>query len=127
MKIIRSTDLKYIPASHEDQRFPGVLKKVLLVKDDLVEGRTQMINWALLPVGKSFEAHYHEDMQEVFIILNGYVKIIVDNEEADLSKGDAVVIPLRSVHEMKNTGTEDVEYIAIGISLGQQGKTVVLG
>jgi mannose-6-phosphate isomerase-like protein (cupin superfamily) len=43
-----------------------------------------------------------------------------------MGKGEAVVIPPRIVHEMKNAGGEDLEYLAVGISQGKGGKTVVV-
>lgn len=126
MIFIRAKDLKYIPASHEDQNNPNVWKKILFKKDELVDGRIQMINWAKLPVGKTFEPHYHEDMDEVFIILNGKVKIKIGKEEADLEKGDAVVTPMNQVHQMSNICSKDVEYLVIGISRELNGKTITL-
>ena len=124
MQVIRSKDLKYIAASHEDQDNPGVWKKILFKKDELVDGRIQMINWAKLPVGKTFQAHFHEDMDEVFIILNGKTSIRINDEEDNLEKGDAVVIPMKHVHQMTNTCAEDVEYVVIGILRGLNGKTI---
>jgi len=126
MKIVRSTELKFVPASHEDPKSPGVFKKILLRADDFVQGKIQMVNTALLPTGKAFTPHYHENMQEVFIIILGNAKITVDAEEATLGEGDTVVIPVGSVHKMESIGTEDVEYIVIGISKGTRGKTVVV-
>jgi len=127
MKIIRSNDIDFIPASHEDPTSPGVLKKILLERQDLMEGRVQMINWALLPQGKSFARHYHEDMEEVFVIIHGNVRITVDAQEAVLGPGDTVVIPAGNVHRMENTGRDDVEYIVVGISATGKGKTIVIG
>lgn len=124
MKIIRSTDLEFIPASHEDPNNPGVLKKVLARRADLAEGNIQMINWALLPVGKSFEPHYHEDMEEVFIILSGEVETTIDGESDKLYKGDLVIIPAQAVHQMKNLGRNEAEYVAMGISNTGTGKTI---
>lgn len=124
MKIIRSSELEFIPASHEDPERPGSLKKVLARRTDLDAGNIQMINWALLPMEKSFESHYHQDMQEVFIILSGKVSITIDKETEALHTGDMVIIPQRAVHQMKNIGKKDVEYIAIGISQEGKGKTV---
>ena len=125
MKILRSKDIESIAASHEDVISPGVYKKVILEKTDFIEGRIQMVNWAFLPKGKSFKSHYHEDMQEVFIIIKGHVRIIVGNEQVELCKGDTVVVPVRSVHMMENIGKADVEYIVIGVSKGTGGKTIV--
>ncbi|MBW2195813.1 MAG: cupin domain-containing protein [Deltaproteobacteria bacterium] len=126
MKIIHSAELTFVPASHEDPKSPGVFKKILLRADDFVQGKIQMVNSALLPTGRAFTPHYHEDMQEVFIIVRGNAKITVDAEEATLRDGDTVVIPVGSVHKMESIGIEDVEYIVIGISKGTHGKTVVV-
>ncbi|MEI6125953.1 MAG: cupin domain-containing protein [Pseudomonadota bacterium] len=125
MKIIHGQEVDYIPASHESFESPGVLKKILLRKDDCMDGRVQMVNWALLPGGKAFQAHYHEDMQEIFIIMSGRAKIAVAAEEEFLEAGDTVVVPAGSVHRMENTGCDDVAYIVIGISSGQGGRTIV--
>ena len=62
MKIVRFSDLSFIPASHEDPKDPGALKKILLKRDDLPAGRIQKINWARIPKGKTFAAHFHEFM-----------------------------------------------------------------
>lgn len=124
MKIIQGNKIDFIPASHEDPKNPGVLKKVLAKRDDLIDGRIQMINWAHLPVGKAFEPHYHEDMEEVFVILAGQVEITINHESETLTKGDAVIIPIKAVHTMKNTGDQPAEYLALGIALEQGGKTI---
>lgn len=126
MKTVRFEDRDYMPASHENPDAPGVWKKVLLHRADMMEGRVQMINWARLPAGASFQPHYHEDMQEVFIIIRGQARIQIDHETAELGSGDTVVIPARSIHVMHNTGGEDVEYIALGITREGQGRTVVV-
>ncbi|MBI5621101.1 cupin domain-containing protein [Candidatus Gottesmanbacteria bacterium] len=126
MKIIRLQDLPKVPASHEDPADPGVVKQVLLKHNDLAPGRIQMINWSTLLPGKSFRSHYHEMMDEVFIILNGKVEVSVGQEKEKLGKGDAVVIPEGAVHIMKNLTDREVCYIAIGISRGEDGNTVVV-
>ena len=126
MKIFRLKDMEWIPPSHESPQSPSVWKKVLLQKADLLEGRVQMVNWCRMEPGKAFRAHYHEDMEEVFLILKGQAKILVNGKEAGMAEGEAVVIPLREVHEMKNVGGEDLEYLAVGISQGKGGKTVLV-
>ncbi len=73
MRIIRSNQVPLVPASHEDPNRPGVWKRVLAQRNDLLDGRVQMVNWAVLPAGHSFEPHYHQDMQELFIIVDGEV------------------------------------------------------
>lgn len=125
MKIIRGASIEFIQAAHEDPKDPGALKKILLKKGDLSPGRVQMINWAKIPVGKSFSSHLHEDMEEVFIVLTGKAEVVVGDETDKLEVGDAVVIPEKHNHVMKNVGNVDIEYIVIGITRNQAGKTVV--
>ena len=124
MHIIRGDQIEFVPASHEDPTDPGVLKRVLANKNHLIDGRVQMVNWSRLPVGKSFQAHYHEDMQEVFIIVSGSVEMTVADMTCSLDAGDAILISPREVHSMKNVCVTDVNYIVFGISTEQGGKTV---
>ena len=126
MQIIRGSERPFVPASHEDPARPGVWKRVLATHDDLLAGRVQMLNWARLPQGSSFQAHYHEDMQEIFVIINGQVTVRVDDKESLLCGGDAILIQPREVHTMCNACDEDVHYIVLGITTGQQGKTIVV-
>jgi len=126
MKIVRLQDLDFIPASHEDPKDPGALKKVLLKRGDLPEGRIQMINWSKIPVGKTFAPHYHQSMIEVFIIMSGKVKVKIDNEEAILEKGDMIIAMEKQVHTMTNIGDKDVDYFAMGVVIGKGGKTINL-
>ena len=115
MKIIHISDIPKEPASHEDPNDPGVLKQVLLRRDDIPSGRIQMVNWATMPPGKSFQLHEHRSMEEIYIIFSGTAKIRIGGEEAVLQKGDAVVIPPKTVHAMTNNGGEPIEYIVIGV------------
>ncbi len=126
MQLIRSADLPFVPAGHEDPQDPGVWKKVLLEKADLQAGHVQMVNWARLPAGNSFAPHYHEDMQEIFVIVQGAVEAVVGSESVTLQRGDAIMIDPHEVHEMSNPGPDDIEYVVFGISRGTGGKTVVV-
>jgi mannose-6-phosphate isomerase-like protein (cupin superfamily) len=124
MKIIRGGLINAVPASHEKQNDPGCVKKVLAKRDNLADGKVQMINWSTLLPNKNFEPHYHEDMQEIFIILNGEVEIEVDKKRDILRTGDAVIINEKEIHKMFNKSKQEVHYIAIGISREMGGKTV---
>ena len=126
MKIIHSADKTYVPASHENPLAPGVWKKVLFVREELQSGTVQMINWARLPAGSSFAAHYHEDMQEIFIIVAGEAEMTVAGKTVSLGRGDAIAIEAHEVHRMSNRGSVDVEYVVVGITGNKGGKTVIV-
>ena len=120
----KAADLELVPASHEDPLDPGVLKKILLTKGMLQDGSIQMVNYALMPVGKGFNRHYHEDMDEVFILISGSAKMQVGSEEFLMSAFDTVVVPATIEHEMSNTGDIPVVYLVFGVSSGRGGKTI---
>ncbi|MGA2067866.1 MAG: cupin domain-containing protein [Thermoguttaceae bacterium] len=125
MRIAYAADRRYVPASHEDPRSPGAWKKVLFQKGELVSGSVPMVNWARLPPGKGFAAHYHEDMQEVFILVQGEAAMTVAGRLVRLGPGDALAVDPREVHQMRNCGSGEVEYVVFGIATGQGGRTVV--
>jgi mannose-6-phosphate isomerase-like protein (cupin superfamily) len=126
VKIIPFASRSFVPAAHENPLAPGVLKKVLLEKADLQPGRVQMVNWASLGIGKHFARHFHEDMQEIFILVQGKAEITVGDETAVLGRGDTVVIDAREAHAMRNIGQETVGYLAVGITREEGGKTIVV-
>lgn len=125
MQIVRGDDIEFTPASHEDPSDPGVLKRVLATKFDLIVGLVQMVNWTRLPVGKSFRKHYHEDMQEVFVIIDGHVDFWCEGQSTHLGRGDAVLVDPQEVHQMTNLGETDAYYVVFGISSRDGGKTVL--
>ena len=84
-----------------------------------------MVNWARLPSGSAFQRHYHEDMEELFIIISGRVEATVESAAVVLETGDAIVISPRESHEMRNIGAASAEYIVMGISGSRNGKTVI--
>lgn len=126
MKVVHGNTLKFIPASHEDAENPGVLKKVLACKEDLIRGQIQMVNWSHLPAGSEFQLHYHEDMQEVFVMLNGQVEMSIGGKVFELAGGDAVIVDPGEVHQMKNICGQDVQYVVFGVSTETGGQTVVV-
>jgi mannose-6-phosphate isomerase-like protein (cupin superfamily) len=125
MNVVRFDDVPYVPAGHENPQAPGVWKKVFFTRDSFQAGRIQMVNWARLPGGNAFAGHYHEDMQEIFVILSGEVRIRIGDEEQTLRRGDAVLIGPGEIHQMWNEGRDDVEYLAMGVANGEHGRTVL--
>ena len=115
-----------VPASHEDPERPGVYRRLIASRDELSDGRIQMINWAHLPVGHAFRAHYHQDMEETFVIMTGQCVMEVEGNRVELGRGDALVVAAGEVHSMRNTGDEPVDYLVVGITRGENGQTVVV-
>ena len=128
MKKFSIKNTQGIAPGHEDPKNPGTLKRVIFTAEDVrIEGVIQMVNWSKMPAGKSLALHYHEYMEEVFIILSGKAEFVIGDESEVLEATDAVYVPQQSKHLMKNIGTEPLEYLAIGVVTKAGGKTVAMG
>jgi mannose-6-phosphate isomerase-like protein (cupin superfamily) len=85
-----------------------------------------MLNWAVLPGNSSFQQHFHQDMQEIFVILSGEVEMQVAGEHRVMQAGDTVIVDPGELHQMRNLRAEEARYIVFGISSGQGGRTIVV-
>ncbi|KUO51708.1 MAG: hypothetical protein APF76_15090 [Desulfitibacter sp. BRH_c19] len=57
--------------------------------------------------------HSHETEVEVYFCLKGEGCVIVDEKEFILKEGNILYIPPKAVHETKNVGNSDFEFLAI--------------
>jgi mannose-6-phosphate isomerase-like protein (cupin superfamily) len=48
--------------------------------------------------------HSHRNIEEVIVILDGEGEAWVDGDRATFKKGDAVLFPANSRHQVRNTG-----------------------
>lgn len=48
--------------------------------------------------------HAHQDTEEIILILEGEGEAWVDGDKAFFKKGDAVLFPVNSKHQVRNTG-----------------------
>ena len=66
--------------------------------------RGPKIDWGviLLLPGQCLGAHYHQEVEETFYILEGQAKFLVDDVEYRLVAGDAVRLEASERHEVVN-------------------------
>lgn len=62
--------------------------------------------------GESFQAHYHEIMEENFFILEGEVDIVVDGVTHSLKVGDLIHIEPNEVHFVINKSDKPIKMIS---------------
>jgi mannose-6-phosphate isomerase-like protein (cupin superfamily) len=72
------------------------------------------VSLAQLQPTLSYEAHDHQDHEEVYYIIKGTGKITIDKEVARFTDGDVIYIPEKAVHSITNDGDEMIEFIAFG-------------
>jgi len=81
-----------------------------------------LTNWAyvdhlLLPPGASEGRHRHQGVEEIYYVIRGNGEVRVGDEAAPIGAGDAVPVLYGEAHSFRNTGTEDLEFMIIGIAL----------
>jgi mannose-6-phosphate isomerase-like protein (cupin superfamily) len=85
----------------------GTELRVLLDTTDFGQGRMSLAMETLRP-GQHTVPHWHEELEEIYYILQGRGRMAIADEVRDVSVGDAVLIPLRAVHCLHNTGDQDL-------------------
>jgi mannose-6-phosphate isomerase-like protein (cupin superfamily) len=83
-------------------------------------------NWAfvdhlLIPVGATVGRHYHQGVDEVYLVMKGTGKVRVNDEVADIAYGDAIPVKAGEIHTLESSSTEPLELIVYGIAL-EKGK-----
>lgn len=80
-----------------------------------------LTNWAyvdhlILSPGASEGMHRHRGVEEIYYVIEGSGEVTVEDETAGISRGDAVPLRLGEAHSFGNTGSEDLEFMIIGIA-----------
>ena len=66
-----------------------------------------------VPAGGVEVMHYHETARQFFYILEGEGKLIFENHEVILNKGQGLEIPPQIKHQFKNQSNTDVHFLVI--------------
>jgi len=80
-----------------------------------------LTNWAyvdhlLIPPGASEGLHRHRGVEEIYYVLSGDGQVRVNDETAEIHKGDAVPVRLNEPHSLTNNSKGDIELMIVGVS-----------
>jgi len=80
-----------------------------------------LTNWSYMdhlsiPAGASEGMHRHEHVEEIYYVLNGDGEAHVGAETAPIHKGDAIPVLFNDPHSFVNNGSQDLEFMIIGIT-----------
>jgi mannose-6-phosphate isomerase-like protein (cupin superfamily) len=86
-----------------------------------LEPEVFLTNWSymdhlLLPPGTSEGLHRHTGVEEVYYVMDGGGEAQVNDETAAIHPGDAVPVALREAHAFRNSGSQALELMIIGIA-----------
>ena len=109
MKITNLNNLPQKQVSHN----PEITKKVMLTNQHIPH--LTNFSQATFTPGQIASAHSHQDMHEVFFVSAGEGIMRIDGKEHDLTPGVCIAIATGEIHEVINTGTEDLVLTYFGI------------
>jgi quercetin dioxygenase-like cupin family protein len=108
MKLVSIKNAPEEPVSHN----PAAKKRVWFRKGELPPF-TQIAR-VIVPPGEVLTAHAHTDMHELFIILEGTARMIVDGSSHNLSQGEAIALAPGESHELSNTSGDRFVFVVVG-------------
>jgi mannose-6-phosphate isomerase-like protein (cupin superfamily) len=88
----------------------GAVATMVLDARDLKE--IGFLAHAVLEPGRVIEAH-RDSMEEIYYIYRGRGRMRVDEEERAVSEGDAVHVPVGSVHALANDSDRSLEILVV--------------
>ena len=65
----------------------------------------------IIDPGNKSRRHYHKETEEIYYILSGSGKIIMNDEEFDICPGHAIFIPIGVSHQIINTSNEQLIFV----------------
>jgi mannose-6-phosphate isomerase-like protein (cupin superfamily) len=88
------------------------MRKKLIVTDDN-KGKLATYNYAWLEKGKQLTTHKHVDGEEYYFFLEGEGEMLLGKEWFPVRTGDYITVLHDTDHSVKNTGEENLVFMAI--------------
>ncbi|MDH6577700.1 cupin domain-containing protein [Kitasatospora sp. MAP5-34] len=83
-------------------------------------GSTELALWALeIAPGAASEVH-SMDREEVFVVITGQVCATVGGQELSAGSGDAIIVPARTLLQIRNAGSENPATLTAATSVGMK-------
>ncbi len=83
------------------------------------------VNAIVLPGGYDTGAHYHEEQDELYLVLRGTIEIALGADESDrftLEEGDLAHVNAHTVRHIRNAGEDEAVYFIVGGKDGYVGR-----
>jgi mannose-6-phosphate isomerase-like protein (cupin superfamily) len=97
MKIVNRNSAKVIKTRHGSQIRPLIDR----TNSDITQCSLAE-EW--LPPGTAVTPHHHDQLEEIYYVLEGRGVMTVGTEEREVSAGDAIFVPRNHRHSLANTG-----------------------
>jgi uncharacterized cupin superfamily protein len=110
--------LKPVPALHGGK---GTVQYRRALGPEVFRTNWGYVDHLAISSGGSEGSHRHGLQEEIYYVLSGQGRAVVNGETAAIVAGDAVPVRLHEAHAFENSGPDDLELMVIGIAL-EKGK-----
>lgn len=110
MKYLRASEIPEEGVSHN----PEIMKRVFLRNGDIPSVTT--FGQAILQPGQAVAAHHHETMYEVYYVLEGVARFVINGNAIEARPGDCVVVEPNEEHAQSNPFEVPVQWVYFGIA-----------
>ena len=104
MDIVNRNDVKAFITKDTSE-----IREILAPRNSII--KRQSLAEARVAPGQTTEEHYHIQTEEIYYILQGNGRMVIDGEERDVKALDGIVIPLSARHKIINTGDGDLVFL----------------
>ena len=84
---------------------------VWMVSGALGNSSTLTVGKCFIRPGQANPPHYHPNCDEVLHVVRGRIEHRVDEEYLEMSAGDTISIPTGHLHNARNIGTDEAEFV----------------
>ncbi len=113
MTIVNWRDVE-AKAAHRQGESRSLLQHVSRTGAAPVLHGLNFVNRSRLAPGASHEPHLHADHEEVFYIVGGKGAVLLGEERHPIQEGDAVYVPVGTLHGLINDSADWLDFVAIG-------------
>jgi mannose-6-phosphate isomerase-like protein (cupin superfamily) len=108
------TSKKIVVHEDEGSRSPDICGMAIeLINEETSFPKNISTAIIIIDIGKSSEAHYHKITEEIYFIMEGDALLEIDNMKFKLRSGHSAIIPIGTVHRIKNTGQIQLKFLSI--------------
>lgn len=103
-----------LPQNRPWKKETDYAKKILLYDQD-IKGKIEEIMVARFEPNTVKDPHYHKERTEIFYILSGQGKMIINDEELKCHSGEIIICEPNDVHKVINDSDKIFEFLVFKI------------
>ncbi len=109
--------LTKIPLQPGNQKYRGIMnykeERPWGSFENLLDEEYCKVKRLIIKPGQRPSYQYHHKRSEHWVIVQGFAKVTLDDEEVQLVAGENVFVPIGSSHRIENVGEEDLIFIEV--------------